>query len=171
MHLSNVTRFCIRKLRHGEYEQMEQWSMSLAHNEAGMWLGGLTIIAEYDRQIIGFLEYFSTHIENLWVAPEWRGKGIGTSLVHTFAELQPIRPLVVANVPVAAVPFFQSIGFARVVLNDVIAPSEHVALHTQEGDMRMNCYSEPMMPQVVPILRPRRAENNHYVYQQLGLSA
>lgn len=168
---SIVTRFRIRKLRHDEYEQMEQWSMNLAHNEAGVWLGGLTIIAEYDRQIIGFLEYFSTHIENLWVAPKWRSNGIGTSLVHTFAELQPIRPLVVANATVATVPFFQSIGFARVVLNEVIAPAEHVAPHAQEGNIRLYCYSAPTMPQVVPVIRQARPEQPVLLCKQLGLSA
>lgn len=136
-----------------------------------MWLGGLTIIAEYDRQIIGFLEYFSTHIENLWVAPKWRGNGIGTSLVHTFAELQPIRPLVVANAPVDAVPFFQSIGFARVVLNNVIAPSERAAPHPQEHAVQMNCYSAPTMPQAISIIRPVRPEQHPAFYQQLELSA
>ncbi len=168
---SMVTRFRIRKLRHDEYQQMEQWSTSLAQSEAGVWLGGLTIVAEYDRQIIGFLEYFGTHIENLWVAPKWRGNGIGTSLVHTFAELQPIRPLVATNVPVAAVPFFQSVGFARVILNDVIAPSGRAALHLQESRIEMKCYSAPTIPQVIPVIRQARPEQQVLIYKQLGLSA
>ena len=168
---SIVTRFRIRKLRHDEYGQMEQWNKHLAHNADRMWLGGLTIIAEYDQQIIGFLEYFSTHIENLWVTPEWRGNGIGTSLVHTFAELQPIRPLVAANVPVAIVPFFQSTGFIRVVLNGIVTAAERVDAYTQEGGVQLHCYSAPTMPQVVPVIRQARPEQPVLLCKQLGLSA
>ncbi len=166
-----VTRFRIRKLRYDEYKLMEQWNMHLVHNEDRMWLGGLTIIAEYDQQIIGFLEYFSTYIENLWVAPKWRGNGIGTSLVHTFAELQPIRPLIVTNVPAAAVPFFQSIGFVQVVPDDTTAPSERAAPHPQEHVVQMTCSSAPAMPQVFSVIRPVRPEPHPSFYRKLELSA
>lgn len=101
----------VRKLRPDEYVRLEHWSAVGSAGEASCWWGGLTLIAERNGQIVGFLEYFGTNVENIWVVPGMRGLGIGTLLLLTFAQLQPVRPLLVPFAPTTIVPFLEKWGF------------------------------------------------------------
>ncbi len=101
----------VRKLRPDEYKRLDRWSIVNSMGETGCWWGGLSLIAEYEGQIIGFLEYFGVNLENIWVVPGYRGHGVGTHLLHAFAQLRVMRPLIVPFAPAPLVPFLERRGF------------------------------------------------------------
>jgi GNAT superfamily N-acetyltransferase len=73
------------------------------------------IIAEADRQIVGFLRAISdgavtTYVAGLLIAPSWRGRGLGRAPLGACQALVPSTRLDLLSEP-DAVDFYSRLGF------------------------------------------------------------
>ncbi|HKY80436.1 MAG TPA: acetyltransferase, partial [Sphingobium sp.] len=76
--------------------------------QAAAWLA-----TDTDDQAVGFMLIDGTHMDALFIDPDWHGKGVGRSLVTHGLELHPALTTNVNEQNQGAVSFYERMGFAR----------------------------------------------------------
>jgi putative acetyltransferase len=71
----------------------------------------LTCVRDQQSQVVGFLGLEADKIEMLFIDPQWRGKGIGRSLLRQAIEVHGARTLDVNEQNAQAVGFYLKMGF------------------------------------------------------------
>jgi putative acetyltransferase len=71
----------------------------------------LTCVRNHQGQVVGFLGLEAEKIEMLFIDPQWRGQGIGRSLLRQAIEVHGARTLDVNEQNSQAVGFYLKMGF------------------------------------------------------------
>lgn len=71
-----------------------------------------------DDHAIGFMLVDGMHMEALFIDPDWRGKGVGRSLVEHGLELNPTLTTDVNEQNLLAISFYERLGFTRTGRSD-----------------------------------------------------
>lgn len=81
--------------------------------QAPAWLA-----TDADDRAVGFMLFDGTHMEALFVDPDWHGKGVGPALVEHGLTLHPAMTTDVNEQNEGALHFYQRMGFARTGRSD-----------------------------------------------------
>lgn len=76
------------------------------------------LATDTDDQPIGFMLIDSAHMEALFIDPDWRGKGVGRTLVEHGLELHPALTTDVNEQNPQALGFYERLGFSRTGRSD-----------------------------------------------------
>ncbi|HKT76061.1 MAG TPA: acetyltransferase [Sphingobium sp.] len=81
--------------------------------QAAAWLA-----TDAEDQAVGFMLIDGTHMDALFIDPDWHGQGVGRSLVAHGLELHPALTTDVNEQNEAALAFYDRMGFARTGRSD-----------------------------------------------------
>lgn len=118
-------RDTVKKVNARDYSPAQIRAWASDEIDAAAWArrfaGRFVVVAEAGGDQVGFIELeFSGHIDRMYVAPAWQGRGVGKALTSAAAAEARLRGIgrLFAEVSITARPFFERQGFS------VIAPQE-----------------------------------------------
>lgn len=76
------------------------------------------LATDADDQAVGFMLIDGTHMDALFIDPDWHGQGVGRSLVAHGLELHPAMTTDVNEQNGGALRFYERMGFARTGRSD-----------------------------------------------------
>ncbi len=76
------------------------------------------LATDADDQAVGFMLIEGTHMDALFIDPDWHGQGVGRSLVAHALELHPAMTTDVNEQNDGALGFYERMGFARAGRSD-----------------------------------------------------
>ena len=94
----------------------QQLQVLLRTNNPRQYSANLTLVAEYERQILGYTSLFGTSIQAMYVSPFFTRRGIGRKLIgeiETRAKTRLARYLTV-SASLNAEGFYRACGYKRV---------------------------------------------------------
>jgi putative acetyltransferase len=92
-----------------------------------------TWVFEIDREVVGFLSLLGNEVGGLFVHPDAQGRGVGTALMDTAADLRDELFLDVFEENAVGRRFYDSYGFSF----------EHKHVHEQTGRVQMRMSFRP----------------------------
>jgi putative acetyltransferase len=126
-----VFRSSVEELAEEDYSeaQCEAWA-ARADDEAAFakgLAGDLTLVATHEGEIVGFASLKGdTHVEKLFVAPEYARQGVATALMDALTKLAQARGAkeLTGDVSDTAKPLFDRLGFESVKRNLILTGEE-----------------------------------------------